>query len=357
MRTSQLLGESFRNVRSGTTRALLGVVALFSILLGTVASDGLAASDIFSSQRAVRASGASVVTVSALGGIDGERCASLARVHGVVGAFALREAPARLTLDAMPDTSFALYETTGDPVAVLGGRSTSDGLLMSSQISTLLAAADRPLLSVANEVEPVRVDGVFNYPDDGRNSQLAAAFLASTAASGAFDSCWFSLWPPSEELAGLASLVVMPGVDASSVSIGQLNQTFGRATTTDELMQTRTTRYLPPAGALLAFVLTFLMIRSRRVELSVARHLGQSARGQVGQLLIETATWALVTTLAAFAVMTPFATASLTAREVEWVLEVLTLNVAVVFLFSLIGATAATLTISSRRMQSWSKDR
>lgn len=357
MRLASLTGECVRNIQSGTTRAAVGVVMLTGVIVAAFSLDGLAMRNSLLQQRELLNSGASTITVTAPGGIDPERCAALSDVPGVRGAFALRAADRRLTIGALPDSSVSVYDVVGDPLDVLGGATTEPtGIFLARQLAHELSVVPGDDLALL-EVEPAGVAGVFNYPDDGRNSLLAASVLQPSPGFGEFDSCWFTLWPPSEALESLGTSVLISGIDLGAVTTAQLNQSAGRPGPTHVVLAQRSTRYLPVGAAILAALTAFTLVRLRRVEFATARHLGQTRSSQVLQILIETSSWALTSVAVAAAVLLQVLTSFLTNNEVALVLTNLFAGLTGVLLAALGGATAAALSISERRMHAWSRDR
>lgn len=358
MRPASLLSECARNIGSGTTRAMLGLLMLTSSLLAALTMDGLEARSIMLDQRQMLNSGAATVTVAAPGGIDPERCASLNDVSGVHGAFAFRAAQARLNIAALPDSSVPLYDTVGNPLGVLGGTSTHPtGILLASQLAHLLSLAPSETLALIGPEPSTGLAGTFTYPEDGRDSQLAAAALQPSPPQGQFDSCWFTIWPPNPTLERLSASVLVTGVDTGTVTTGQLNQTLGLPTDTNAVLAQRPTRFLPAVAAILAALITFTLVRTRRVEFAIARHLGQTRRDQSIQILIETSAWALTSTALTAALLSHTLSPSLTRDELTWVLTSTGTVLAGCMLATLTGALTAALTITERRMNTWPRDK
>lgn len=357
MRRADLLGECARNINSGTTRGLVGAIALWILMVCAVGVDGLAARDILVSQRDLRSSGAATSVVSAAGGIDPVRCEALDSVAGVEGAFALRVAE-RVVPAALPDSTVAVYDLVGDVSGVLGtARRPVAGVLVAGPLADqlgLVAGQRLPLLDAANG--PV-VAGVFAYPSDGRNSQLAGALLQEVPPSGLFDSCWVAIWPPNPELDALTFTAVAFGAPTGEVSIDQLNTTFGQPRATQVVLGERATVLAPLAGGMLAAAIGFLQVRQRRVELAIARHLGQTRREQLVQIVIETLAWVIPAGVGASAVLLIALTRALTATEAGWMVWTALTGVGGMALACLAGALAAALTITPRRMQAWTQDR
>lgn len=357
MRRAELLGECVRNIDSGTTRALLGAIALCGLMIAAIGVDGVAARDALISQREFRSSGAATRVVSASGGIDPVQCEALNLADGVQGAFALR-ASERLVPAALPDSTVAMYDVVGDVAGVLGVESGQEmGILVAEQLADQLGVTPGETLPMLEEAAAPTVAGVFAYPSDGRNSQLASALLQEVPASGAFDSCWVAIWPPNPSVEALAFSSVAFSTPAAEVSIEQLNSTLGQPRATEQVLAERATALAPLAGGMLAVVIGFLLVRQRRVELAIARHLGQARAEQLLQILIETAAWVIPAGVAASATLLMILTRGLAAGEVAWMVSTTVVAVGGMALAGIAGALAAGLTITPRRMQAWTQDR
>lgn len=352
MRWSSILSEATRNVASGTTRAILAALALLVVLAGTVLQDSLSVQQVFVAQRAVWAGGGATHIIAAPAGIDGQRCVALRGLKGVVGAIALREVRDRFDLLAYPHSKPALYDAAGDIPAVLGGQpARQPGVWLSE---TMAARFGTGPLAMADGTSAL-VAGTFPYPDDGRNSQLSSGALQGVPPSGRFDACWATIWPHDEASLALLDTAVAAGSD--DVTRQQLNPTFGTPTPTITLLQERPTRWLLTLGAAASAALGYTVVRIRRVELSLAQHLGVRAAQQRIQLQLETLYWALPASALATSVTLVAATANTTAPEARWLLTHILIGVATCLVATLTGSLAAALTIVEKKLYLWTKDR
>lgn len=352
MKWASILSETIRNVDSGTTRAVFGALALLAILTGTVLQDALAVQHIFINQRAVRTGGGATHIVAAPAGIDGQQCIALQGLTGVVGTIALREVPARFDLLAYPYSQPALYDAAGDiPEVLVASPSGPPGVWLSEVMATRFGSGP---LAIADGSSAV-VAGTFPYPDDGRNSQLASAALQPVPPFGRFDACWMTIWPHDDASLALLDTALVPGTD--NVTRQQLNPTFGTPTPTIDLLRTRSTRWLLAVGAAVSAALGYISIRTRRVELSLAQHLGVHGPQQRIQLGLETLCWALPASALATTVALITTTAHTTAPESRWLLTHIMVGVAASLIATLTGSLAAALTIVEKRLYIWTKDR
>lgn len=358
MKISTIAREAWQNICSGTTRALLGTLVLAILIGGALTLDGLAARAVLLSQKNVVAAGAATILVSSEGRIDGVRCLALGELNGVRGAVALRSIPERLPLDSLPATRPALYEYAGDPLRVLGGSGRDDlgGVLLSSLLAEQLHAEVGSVLPLAGEQRAV--DGMIRYPDDGRTTMLASAALARVpVTSGRFDSCLYTVWPLAGALESFASTAVDSDAEAQSPTVTYLNTTLGTPRTTVTLLDERATRVLVPIAAGAAALLGFLFVWMRRLELAVARHIGQSRGAQSAQLLTETLPWSVVAALLGTVTSVLVTARNLTFDETTLIVHEVFVHGAGIALATLLGTILAACLISPRAMQRWAKDR
>lgn len=346
------LGEAARNVATGTTRAVLGALGLLIIMFGIVAADTLAAAQVFAQQREVAGGGGATHIVAAEGAVDAGRCLALTGLRGVVGAIALRAADARLPVLAMPHTAPATYEVAGDVGRVLGGTRTSPaGIWLAEGLAARVGPGPIPL---ADSTE-AQVMGSFAYPSDGRDSRLATAALLPVTAEGRFDACWLKVWPHEPGSVAFLDSALEPGTENAERSV--LNSKFGEPRATVDLLRERPTRPLLLVGLAAAAGLGFALIWMRRVELSLALHLGVRRWQQRWQVLLETSAWGIPAAALGAVVAGAVGARGTSAAEAAWLgREIAIVSVALTALV-LAGALAATLMIREHKLFAWTKDR
>lgn len=350
MRTRGILREAWRNVSSGTTRALVGTVLLAAILIGVGLVDGLAKRDVFLAQRAYRAAGGHISTIQASGEVDAARCVALNEVPAIRGAVALRERGS-LHIDVLPDNPVSRYAVAGDPVALLGGeRGAEGGVALSVSLAERLGVTPGSMVSTTEG--ETRISQVFHYASDGRNPVLELAALTPVPPEGRFDHCWVAVWPPNQFLDGL----LLSTVDTNNVDLGHLNTVLGQPQATQNLLAARPTRFIPFFGAALAALLGFALTRGRRVELALALQLGVRRRDQLLQVVLESSSWLGAALLVAeAALMTVLA--GLTSGEARWLAVAGALDSAGITLAAGVGVLAGLATIATGKLYGWARDR
>jgi hypothetical protein len=316
MRWTSLVGEAWRNVKTGT--ALSAQLAAL-IGLATAAVIAFGASDIMTivnQGAAYRAAGAHVLILQAPGAIDPGACEALNSVTGV-RAGALREAPRDLVAAVLPDSSVPTFEASpGLAGIIMAGRAMrSEGVLVSSAVASTIAAEE----GFPSATGDVAVAGVYDYPDDGRRTDLEFAVLAPTTASGAFDECWAEVWPESAELEPLLRTTRIPtDSDSDSGTLLQWNTTHGTSFPGRDFFGARATRWLPIAAAVAGFFIALAAARLRKVELASARHSGVTLADQWVILALESLPWVLAAFLLAVPVTSVFLARSLPEDAVAY---------------------------------------
>ena len=292
MNGRELLGEVWRNLLSGTTRAALFGLAFAAVVGALAVADARAVVALHQRAAEFVAAGASVRVLSVAANVDGNACDALGDVPGVVSSGALAE-DGTLLLAAMPDNPLPTYRVTPGMAAVLGVRAESaSGVWVSSRTAETLRAG--PGQVVDTDTGPVTLAGVFDYPDDGRDSRLGYAVLVPEPAAGTFDQCWADVRPPTDGADEMLRWAVRPGAaQGLSVTQGQLNPTLGAEFDGAAEFAGRPTRFALPAAALAGLVLGFVSVRLRRLELAGALHVGVSRGALLAGAVLETAAWTL----------------------------------------------------------------
>ena len=291
MQAASVASEAWRNVRTGTTRALL-LACVLVVALGSLAVvDMRAVIAVAQGADDFRAAGASTQVFTLAGGVDAQRCAALASVEGITASGAVRAVPA-LRLHNLPSTDVPLFEVTPGFLAVLGQvPDPGPGVALSQSLATAIDAV--PGLTIATTAGPGVVGSVYPFPEDGRNAGLAYAALAPVPATGLFDACWAQVWPADDRTANLLLLTAaFASPDAAGqATLDQLNSRLGQTYDPATLLRERPTRFAAYAAITAGFALGVVAIRARRLELAAALHSRVARTALTWQILLETATW------------------------------------------------------------------
>ena len=295
MRLRELFSESSRNISSGTTRATPLALTLTLIIAGLAVTDGRSVSSLIDQASTFRRVGATTLVLSATAGVNGTACDRLAGQSGVTAAGALRRENESLRLTALPGAPIPLWSVTTGFTEIFMVRTPGQpdpGFLLSRSAADQagLTPSSR-LLSTNNGL--VKVDAIYDYPQDGRIPTLGYAALMQTVASAPFDACWARF----DHLSDFAYEVIRSPLLASGqqgvqVTTSQLNSSLGTELDTAALFASRPTRFMSYLTWFAGLVLGYLSVRRRRLELASALHAGLMRSKQALQILLETAYWA-----------------------------------------------------------------
>jgi hypothetical protein len=287
-------GEALRDVCSGTAHALRSALALALLVGSAVAADVAGADAVLVRGAAFREAGAAVLTVEAPGAIDGATCDALGELPGVRAAGALRQAPEALAPATLPRGPVAAYLASPGAVALLrADDSGSAGVLLAADAATALGVGAGDPLTLGGVDTTVR--GTYAWPDDGRRSGYGYAAVLPADRTEAYDACWVDAYPAPAGLPALARLAVLPDGDgfAAPVVVSQLNTTQGTTFDGEEAYAGRVTRHAVWLSLAGGAVLGFAAVRTRRLELAAARHVGVTAPAQHLLLALESLAWVL----------------------------------------------------------------
>ncbi|WP_030149692.1 hypothetical protein [Mycetocola saprophilus] len=304
LRPGALIGEILRDIRTGTSRALLFTLLCATLLIGLCLAEISTVSRVLNDADSYRRSGASILMFQAPGQIDATRCEALSALPNVNQAGAVRENPAGVNPAALPGHSIPqrdasegfirlITETGSAPTAVPGA-----GVILSDQVAEALGRAGGD--TIVTGVGEISVRAVFPYPDDGRKPGLGYTVLSPVPADRqAFDECWIEVWPQTEAVATqLRSTLLGEGDSQARPQLSQLNSRLGQTFPGADAFGGRLTTVAAPAGALAGLVIGFVMVRIRRLELASARHSGVSPGAQtlilLGEALVPAAVAVLI---------------------------------------------------------------
>ena len=323
MRLTELIGEALRNIGAGTSKAFafLLSVALAGTLLG-----GYEAYTVIGQEReAVARVSANADVSTILGGspIDGAACDRLTlAANGPQAAGAMRIAP-NVEPASTPGRSLSAYEVTPGMLGLvaMGDRSRTlkadpTGIWVSRDAANDFGLATGGSLETTDGT--VRVAGVYDWPNDGRDTRFAYAVLvpASTDPSRTYQECWAKQWPADQDaLSALLYTTVVAAGDSSGGSAGsggavngvmQLNKSFDRRYDAAALYAGRSTRLAPVVGLAVGLLIGAVSVRRRRLEYAGALHSGQRKGDQLLGVAVETLVWAGLGVLAAVGALTVY---------------------------------------------------
>ncbi|KAA8827283.1 hypothetical protein [Bifidobacterium myosotis] len=347
MRLSSIVSEAIRNIASGASRTIIWFLAL--AVSGTLFG-GFEALTIIGQENtaAARIEAAADVTtiVSPVSAIDGAACDRLIEAQGGPSASGAMREGEQITPRSTPGRSIGSYEVTAGMIRLLALSSVISS--SASSVSSTTAAghgspsgaspssdssSSNPAFSSANQPAAdasgvwvstalahdfgwakgslmetdhgdIPVAGVFDWPNDGRDTRFVYALIVPASASAKpFAECWAKQWPQTDALDLLLNETAISGVaDANTLpGVTQLNKSHDRRYSAASLYETRMTRVLPIAALAVGVVIGIAAVRRRRLEYAGALHCGQRKGAQLLTALCEM----LITSGASIAVALP----------------------------------------------------
>jgi hypothetical protein len=303
MRVTEVLREAWRDLATGAGAAVACAVVLAVLLGGVVGLRTLTvAGDVRAAAHWV-ASGAATQVFTAAGRIDGRACAALADEPDVLAAGAFRKTEDGTVVAALPGTSIPTYEVTGGAAGLFSitGTTGGPGVMVAPEVAEELGVHPGELIVTPDG--PVPVSGVYSYPDDGRDPDLAYAVLAPTAAGDEpFDACWATIWPEDETAVAGLRRTLLPGTgseDGERSTLGQLNPRSGTAFVPSEPPMPGV---LEGAALGLGLVVGCTAVLRRRLSIASDRHVGVSTAAQALGIAVQHLVWGAVGAVLALAV-------------------------------------------------------
>ena len=141
--------------------------------------------------------------------------------------------------------------------------------------------------------------GVFDWPNDGRDTRFAYAFIVPVSASAStFDECWVKQWPADGQMENLLYATLVAGSGSSNAGVTQVNKGFDAHYDARASYVNRSTRWMPWVGLAIGVLVGVFGVRRRRLEYAGALHSGQSKGAQLLGIGVETGVWAGLATFA-----------------------------------------------------------
>lgn len=355
MRSKAIIREAWRNVTSGTARAVVLTLLLACVMATALAAELDTVASLEREAEEFRASGASILTITAPGRVDGARCDRLGDLPGVRAAGAITiEGGSSVSMVALPGAPLQMATVSAAFPRVIGATGDDGtGLLVPADVTAQLGwEVGDDLPTVAGTA---RLAGTYAYPNDGRREGYGYLAMEVLPGEDVFDECWVDSWPMVAGLNGLLHTTLRPGDGTGEApQVRQLNPSKGIEFSGDRRYRERITRLTGIPVGVLALVVAFVSIRARRIELATALHDGMRRRDLWLIVLIEWGCWALPAALmVAAAGIAAFERHGGPAVGAALGARVTTLGAA----GSLVGVAAALLTTRERDLFSYSKDR
>ncbi|QIM18288.1 hypothetical protein G7066_05800 [Leucobacter coleopterorum] len=131
-----------RNITSGTTRTVVFATILSSVLACLVLADLTTSESLVADAVKFQKSGASIITFSAPGRIDGDTCESLGAVPNVHSSGAIRSLDTGTKASALPSSTIPSFEVTAGFSELMGTKSSSaSGAIISDAVADALGVS------------------------------------------------------------------------------------------------------------------------------------------------------------------------------------------------------------------------
>ena len=301
MRIRSVVSEAMRNIGSGVSRAftMFLVMLIAGTLLGGYEAMNVIGLETEASER-IR-SDADVKSIVG-GDVDGGACDRLAGVLGDSASAGAMRAGSRIVMQATPGKDIASYEVTSDMLRLIvsgmsGMRADASGVWISSDVAGDFGLACGSLMRT--DTGTVRVAGVFDWPNDGRDTRFAYAVIVPVSSDASmFNECWVKQWPQSEQSESLLySTLVVSGRGGGGAGVTQVNRGFDARYDAWASYMNRQTRWMPWVGFAVGVLVGVVAVRRRRLEYAGALHSGQGKGSQLLGIMIETSIWSGLATL------------------------------------------------------------
>ena len=370
MKPNAILSEAWRNIATGTTRALACAAILTLIAAGTAILDLTGILSLQHESRQWATSAADIHIVSGGKQIDPTACTNLTRTtgttangtttHPIQAAGTLKNSR-EITLTAMPAAPLDEWQATPGLADVLGigaTQQTRPGVWISSQLASTLHTREGDDLPTDQGV--MHISAVFPWTDDSRDQRLAYAIITPTPIDTGqqWDECWATIDPANPDAEDLlnTTATAIPGA-APATQTKQANTMLGTNPDLDTRYRQRTTRIMLAITPIAAFAIALTATRARRIEIADDLHMGIPRQGILATNALETLAWTLPAVLAATAI------AYTTARWASGHANALTLTtiqlpaLATAIITAQLGTIAAISTVHDSQLFAFFKNR
>lgn len=284
MRLCEIGREMWRDMVSGMARAVPMAVAVAFVALCCAGLDAMQIIAIERQAAEFRTARGDVTMVKRDAGINPWICAQLAGSANVQASGALRTDGA-MRLRVLPHNPLMVYAVTDGFLQVIDASNADhEGVWLPRALSDKLGAGHGAELETDRGM--VRVAGVYEWPEDGRDSRFGYAVVMPSVMDGAFDECWATVWPSAEMSVSLRQ-TVFASSDPTQAQTGLLNYAKGTSFDAADVFAQRLTRFAVPLAGVITAILAFAACWLRRLELAGDLHAGASKTVVTLQLLGE----------------------------------------------------------------------
>lgn len=250
MRLGSVLSEALRNIGSGVSRAFAMFLAV--LLSGTLLGGYEAMTVIDLESQAVQRINAYVDVNAIVGGtVDGTACDRLSDAgDGMTGTLAGAMCAGEQVVPlATPGKDISSYDVTPGMIRLIAGNAKADvsGVWVPRDVAKDFGLAVGSALRTREGT--TRVAGVFDWPNDGRDTRFAYAFIVPVSASAStFNECWVKRWPADGQMENLLYATLVAGSGSSNAGVTQVNKGFDAHYDARASYLNRSTRWMPWVG-------------------------------------------------------------------------------------------------------------
>lgn len=273
MRLRAVFTEIWKDTISGMARSGSLTVCVFLMVFGCAGIDAMQIIALEGQVNEFKNAEGDVSLLKSTKGIDGRICSMLDESTRIEASGALRQHD-DMTLLALPHNPITVYEVTDGFLDVVdGSRHDHQGIWLPYVLAEKLGVQEGSMIQTTQGV--IRIAGVYDWAEDGRDSRLGYAVLVPVPAAGAFDECWTSVWPMADVSTEMRQSVYASS-DPSKTQTGSLNYARGESLDAYGLFASRLTRFAMPTCWLAMLVLSFVFCHRRRLEIAGDLHVGAS---------------------------------------------------------------------------------
>lgn len=358
MRASALWSEAARDIGSGTTRMLSLFILVCTVVTGLSVIDSISIGDLVREAREFQERGASVTTITAPDGVSGRACERLSELPGVRSAGALRASVEGLHAILLLRSPLPMFQVSPGFIKLVGaGGPTLDGIAVPNDVMQALSAPIGGSLTTDQGL--AHIGATYAYPSDGRRPGFGWAALITGPVDQTYDECWVDVWPSNSNLRSLL-LAAVPTLDFTAsdgqVEFSQLNTQLGASYDGHGRFSTRSTRFAPITAVIFAFIISWLALRLRRLELAARLHDGIRHLHLALVMLIEAASWLVPAVLIASAAGVAYASGIGGSDSVAVALNALAAPVGALS-GGVLGSACAVAVVRERHLFSYFTDR
>ncbi|RSX56147.1 hypothetical protein D2E26_0710 [Bifidobacterium dolichotidis] len=295
MKLRSIWTESLRNIGSGTSHAIS--LALAFLIIATLLG-GYGASTVIAMQGEAQERIATLGDTDAImgGTVDGVTCDQLSKLHHstIQQSGALSAKADLIEMKATPGSQVQSFTVSPGMIELVasasgkGGDQTVDtsGTWASQSVAEEFGLTTGSIIQTTQGEE--RIAGIYDWPNDGRDTKLGFALLMPHPASqNDYGECWARQWPHSDRTSELLYSTIADADPQNPSGILPVNRTLSSNYDANNSYLKRDTAFMPVIALAIGCFIGVVAVRSRRLEYAGALHSGQTKASQIAGIGIE----------------------------------------------------------------------